>query len=333
MRDVSLYSFTTGDSIIDKGVSKLVTTNNQQPPKMRIPHCHCREPLLLLFVFLPLLLAPTALAYSLADVQKISGFGPACTNAYSTPFKSCTSNDFNGNQGCSTTCASTLAALLANVDEACNGHTASPDTLIGQIFSGEAYDTLCPGSSGSAGSSAGSAGGRGGEGGGGSNNGNGQASAHLSLATNLVASQASTTLAPKVIQSSTSSYGLHSYLTPIAAPSTTPKPSHFSTSTLSTSPSTTFQTSTPTSISTVPLSELTRVTTEPITTTKTAAAATSLSNTSSTTIPETSQGSNPQGAGGGTPFDITSDSCRNERSLLWTMSVVPTAIFVLLWLV
>lgn len=301
---------------------------------MRTPHCHFREPLrLLLWVVVPLLISPTAVAYSLADVQQISGFGSACTNAYSTPFTICTSNDFNGNQGCSTACAASLAALLANVDEACNGHTAFPDTLIGQIFSGDAYDTLCPGSSGSAGSSGGSAGGRGG---GGSNSGNGQASAHLSLATNLVASQTSTTLAPKVIQSSTSSYGLHSYLTPIATPATTPKQSYSSTPALSTIPSTTLQTSTPTSISTVPLSELTRVTTKPTTTTQTsAAAATSLSTTptSSTTSQETSQGSNPQGAGGGTPFDIASDSCRKERSLLWTISVVPTAIFVLLWLV
>lgn len=284
-----------------------------------------REPLLLHFVLL--LLAPTALAYSLADVQQITGFGSACTNAYSTPFTSCTSNDFNGDAGCSTACAGSLAALLANVDEACNGHTAFPDTLIGLIFSGDAYHTLCPGSSGSAGSSRGSAGGGGG-GGGGNNNGNGQASAHLSLATNLVASQTSTTLAPKVIQSSTSSYGLHSYLTSIVTPSTTPKPSHSSTPALSTFPSTTLQTSTPTSISTVPLSELTRVSSTPITTTKTASIT-----SSSTTSQQTSQGGNLQGAGGGTPFDITSDSRRNQISLLWTLSVVPTAILVLLWLV
>lgn len=285
---------------------------------------HHREPLLLHYVLL--LLAPTALAYSLADVQQISGFGSACTNAYSTPFISCTSNDFNGDKGCSTACAGSLAALLANVDEACNGHTAVPDTLIGLIFSGDAYNTLCPGSSGSAGSSGGSAGGGGG--GGGNNNGNGQASAHLSLATNLVASQTSTTLPPKVIQSSTSSYGLHSYVTPTATPSTTPQPSHSSTTALSTFPSTTLQTSPPTSISTVPLSELTRVSTTPVTTTTTTASITS----SSPTSQQTSQGGNPQGAGGGTPFDITSDSCRNRRSLLWTVSVVPTAIFVLLWL-
>lgn len=296
---------------------------------MRTPYC--REPLLLSVVVL-LLLAPTALTYSLADIQQISGFGSACKNAYSTPFISCTSNDFYGDQGCSSACAGSLAAQLANVDEACHGLTAFPDTLIGLIFSGKAYNTLCPGSSGSAGSSGGSAGGSGG--GGGSNNGNGQSSARLSLATNLVASQTSTTLAPKVTQSSTSSYGLHSYLTPIATPSTTPIPSHSPTPALSTSPSTTLQTSTPTSISTVPLSELTRVTTIPITTAKTAAAATSSSITSSSaTSQQTSQGSNPQGAGGGTPFDITSDSCRNQRFLLWTASVVPNAIFILLWLV
>lgn len=287
-----------------------------------------REPLLLCI----LLLAPTALTYSLADIQKISGFGSACTNAYSAPFTSCNAKDFNGDQGCSSACAGSLAAQLANVDEACHGHTAYPDTLIGQIFSGKAYNTLCPGSSGSAGSMGGSAGGSGG--GGGSNNGNGQSSARLSLATNLVASQTSTTFAPKVTQSSTFSYGLHSYLTPIVTISTTPISSHSPTPALYTSPSITLQISSPISISTVPLSELTRVTTTPITTTKTAAAATSLSTTSSTTTSQqTSQSGNPQGAGGGTPFDITSDSCHNQRFLFSTASIVPTAIFILLWLV
>lgn len=287
---------------------------------------HGREPRLILL----LLLAPTALAYSLADVQQIDGFGTACTNAYSTPFTSCTSHDFNGDKGCSIACADSLAALLANIDESCNGHTASGDTLIGLIFSGGAFNTLCPGATGSAGRSGGLSGGA--SGGGGSNNGNGQTSVHLSIATNQVASQASTTLAPKVTQMSTSSYGLHSYVTPVVTPSTTPKPSPFSTLT-PTSPvsSATLQTNSPTSISTVPLSDLTRVSSTP--TTRTAAAATLSSITSSSTSQKTSQGSNPQGAGGGTPFDITSDSCHNRRSLLWAVSVVPTAIFVLLWLV
>lgn len=283
----------------------------------------------LLFVLLLGRLLPTTLAFSLVDVQQISGFGRACTSAYSTPFTSCTSNDFYGHKGCSAACADSLAPLLANVNESCNGDTASPNTLIGLIFSGGAFSTLCPGAADSAG--------RSGSGGGGGSKGNiGQSSLHMSLVTNVVASQTSTALAPTVIQTSSSSFGLHSYLTPMATSSMTPKPlpsSPTSYPTLSTTVSSTkLQIAISTSTTTIPISDLTRVVST--LTTKTAGVASSSTSASkTTTISQQTQASNPQGAGGGTPFDINSSSCRSRKNAWWTASVAPTMISVLLWLV
>lgn len=304
---------------------------------MRATH---REPRSLLLL-LTLLLAPTALAFSLVEIQQISGFGPACTKAYSLPFTNCTSDDFYGPKGCSTACASSLGALLANIDEACNGQTAIPSTMIGLIFSGAAFNTLCPGATGSAGGSGSPAGGAGG---GGSNNGNadGKSSVHLPLPTDVASPTATTLAAPNVSPTSTSSFGLHSYLTPILATSSTTtlneplassalNPASTTITSFSAVSSTALQISTSTLKSTVPLSDLTRVSSTP-TTTKVAAATSSSTISSSSTSRQTSQSSNPQGAGGGTPFDITSASCRNWRSAWWTMPV-PTAIIVLLWLV
>lgn len=305
--------------------------------KMRASH---REPRSLLLL-LTLLLAPTALAFSLAEIQQISGFGPACTKAYSLPFTTCTYDDFYGPKGCSTACASSLGALLANIGEACNGQAAIPSTMIGLILSGAAFNTLCPGATGSAGGSGSPAGGAGG---GGSNNGNadGKSSVHLPLPTDVASPTATTLAASNVSPTSTSSFGLHSYLTPMLATSSTTtlneplasftlNPASTTITSLSAVSSTALQISTSTLKSTVPLSDLTRVSSTP-TTTKVAAATSSSTTSSSSTSRQTSQGSNPQGAGGGTPFDITSASCRNWRSAWWTMPV-PTAIFVLLWLV
>ncbi len=82
---------------------------------------------------------------SLAELQPISGFSDACTQAYETPLTDCTLSDFYEGNPCSPECVAFLEAMTTRLNDECSGTTAFRNTLIGMFFKKTAVQQLCAG--------------------------------------------------------------------------------------------------------------------------------------------------------------------------------------------
>ncbi|KAL8802390.1 MAG: hypothetical protein Q9200_006600 [Gallowayella weberi] len=93
-----------------------------------------------------LLIAHRSLAhFSLSQLQPISGFSDACTQAYNTPLDDCSISDFYEGNACSPKCYALLEAMTTLINDECRGITAFPSTLIGMFFGKKAVQELCSG--------------------------------------------------------------------------------------------------------------------------------------------------------------------------------------------
>jgi hypothetical protein len=110
----------------------------------------------LLFLTSILLLPSTTSASTLNPfkVQQISNFPAECAAAYNVDISDCTSSEISvtgniekGGQGiCSLQCIAALSVVNSNLNIACEGVQANPNTLIGLFFNGKAISYLCPNS-------------------------------------------------------------------------------------------------------------------------------------------------------------------------------------------
>ncbi|KAL8670966.1 MAG: hypothetical protein Q9168_004514 [Polycauliona sp. 1 TL-2023] len=82
---------------------------------------------------------------NLSELQPISGFSDACTEAYNAPLSDCTLSDFYQGSTCSSACVNLLEDMTKRLNEDCKGITAFPNTLIGMFFKETAVQQLCPG--------------------------------------------------------------------------------------------------------------------------------------------------------------------------------------------
>ncbi|KAL8680289.1 MAG: hypothetical protein Q9186_003527 [Xanthomendoza sp. 1 TL-2023] len=83
--------------------------------------------------------------FSLSELQPISGFSDACTQAYDTPLTDCTISDFYEGNPCSPQCYASLEDMTELINDECRGITAFPSTLIGMFFGKKAVQELCSG--------------------------------------------------------------------------------------------------------------------------------------------------------------------------------------------
>ena len=108
---------------------------------MRLPRC--------IIVTGTLLFARHSLAsfsINLSELQPISGFSEACTQAYNAPLTDCTISDFYQGSTCSPGCVTFLEEMTKRLNDECKGITAIPNTLIGMFFKRTAVQQLCAGS-------------------------------------------------------------------------------------------------------------------------------------------------------------------------------------------
>lgn len=110
-----------------------------------------------LLLLASLLLLPSlasANPLSLFKLQEISNFPQKCTAAYKVDLTDCTSSEITTTGGitsdgkgvCSLQCIAALSVVASNLNSACAGVQASPTTLIGLFFAGQAVSYLCPNS-------------------------------------------------------------------------------------------------------------------------------------------------------------------------------------------
>ncbi|KAL8833770.1 MAG: hypothetical protein Q9176_007811 [Flavoplaca citrina] len=83
---------------------------------------------------------------NLSELQPISGFSEACTQAYNAPLTDCTISDFYQGSTCSPGCVAFLEDMTKRLNDECKGITAFPNTLIGMFFKRTAVQQLCAGS-------------------------------------------------------------------------------------------------------------------------------------------------------------------------------------------
>lgn len=83
--------------------------------------------------------------FSLTELQPISGFSDACTQAYETPLTDCKISDFYEGNICSPECVAFLQDMTRLLNDECRGTTAFPNTLIGMFFGKTAVQELCSG--------------------------------------------------------------------------------------------------------------------------------------------------------------------------------------------
>ncbi|KAL8712167.1 MAG: hypothetical protein Q9220_003601 [cf. Caloplaca sp. 1 TL-2023] len=102
-----------------------------------------RLPSLLSIVYTLLLPRQGWAHFSLTELQPISGFSEACTQAYETPLSACTVADFYQGTSCSPQCVAFLEGMTRLINAECNGLTAYPSTLIGMFFQKTAVEKLC----------------------------------------------------------------------------------------------------------------------------------------------------------------------------------------------
>ncbi|KAL8992983.1 MAG: hypothetical protein Q9169_006685 [Polycauliona sp. 2 TL-2023] len=86
-----------------------------------------------------------SICINLSDLQPISGFSDACTEAYNSPLTDCTLSDFYQGNACSPSCVAFLEDRTQQLNDECEGITAFPDTLIGMFFKKTAVEQLCAG--------------------------------------------------------------------------------------------------------------------------------------------------------------------------------------------